>query len=157
MLKLKLQYSCPGNPSDRGAWWATGQGVTKSRTQLSNYITTIYQWDNIAQTSVKYIKLFLGLSYKWNWSSNTLSTWCEELTHLKRPWCWERLKAGREGDDRGWDGWMASFTRWKWVWANSGNWWWTGRPGVLQSMGLHRVRRDWPDWPEHFSVYNHRG
>ena len=56
---------------------------------------------------------------------------------LKRPWCWERLKAGREGDDRGWDGWMASLTQWTWVWVNFGNWWWTGRPGMLQSMGSH--------------------
>ena len=62
---------------------------------------------------------------------NTLATWCEELTHWKRPWCWERLKAGGEGDDRGWDGWMASLIRWTWVWVNSGSWWWTGRPGVL--------------------------
>ena len=71
-----------------------------------------------------------------------LATWCEELTHLKRPWCWERLKA-REGADREWDGWMASPTQWTWVWVNSGSWWWTGRPGVLQSMGLQRVRHDW--------------
>ena len=61
----------------------------------------------------------------------------------KRPWCWERLKAGGEGDDRRWDGWMASPTWWTWVWASSGSWWWTGRPGVLQSMGLQRVRHDW--------------
>ena len=60
----------------------------------------------------------------------------EELTHLKRPWCRERLKAGGEGDDREWDGWMASLTQWTWVWVNSGSWWWTGRPGVLQSLGL---------------------
>ena len=60
---------------------------------------------------------------------NTLATWCKELTHLKRPWCCERLKAGGEGDDRGWDGWMASLTQWTWAWASSGNWWWTGRPG----------------------------
>ena len=57
---------------------------------------------------------------------NTLATWCEELTRLKRPWCWERLKAEGEGDDRGWDGWMASQTQWTWVWINSGSWWWTG-------------------------------
>ena len=54
--------------------------------------------------------------------TDTLATWCEELTHLKRPWCWERLKAGGEGDDRGWDGWMASPTQWTWVWVNSGSW-----------------------------------
>ena len=71
------------------------------------------------------------------------SHWCKELTHLKRPWCWERLKEGGEGDDRGWDGWMASPTRWTWVWVSSRSWWWTGRPGVLQSMGSQRVTHDW--------------
>ena len=71
------------------------------------------------------------------------STWCEELTHLKRPWCWERLKAGGEGDDRGWDGWMAKPTQWTWVWVNSRSRWWTGSPHVLQSMGSERVRHDW--------------
>ena len=54
-------------------------------------------------------------------NSNTLATWCEELTHLKRPWCWERLRAGGEGDDRRWDGWMASLTQWTWVWVSSGD------------------------------------
>ena len=57
------------------------------------------------------------------------------VTHLKRPWCWERLRAGGEGDHRGWDGWMASPTQWPWVWVNSGSWWWTGRPGMLRFMG----------------------
>ena len=71
-----------------------------------------------------------------------LATWCEELTHLKRPWCWERLKVEGEGDWR-WDGWMASPTQWTWVWASSGRWWRAGKPGVLQSMGLQRVRHDW--------------
>ena len=66
------------------------------------------------------------------------TTWWEELTQLKRPWCWERLKAGGEGDDRGWDGWMASPTQWTWVWVPSGSWW-TGRPGVLRSLGSRRV------------------
>ena len=74
----------------------------------------------------------------WSWNSNSLATWCEELTHLKRPWCWERLKAVAEGDDR-WEGWMASPTQWTWVCVNSGSWWWTGRPGVLQSMGSRRA------------------
>ena len=73
----------------------------------------------------------------------TLATWCEVLTHWKRPWCWERLEAGREGDDRGWDGWIASLTRWTWVWASSRWWWWTGRPGMLQSMGLNWVGHNW--------------
>ena len=61
----------------------------------------------------------------------------------KRPWCWERLKVGGERDDRGWDGWMASQTRLTWAWISSGSWWWTGKPGMLQSMGLQRVRHDW--------------
>ena len=65
----------------------------------------------------------------------------------KKPWCWERLKAGGEGDNRGLDGWMASLTQKTWVWVNSRDWWWTGRPGVLQSMGLQS--RTWiSDWTE---------
>ena len=80
----------------------------------------------------------------WSWSSNTLATWCEELTYWKRPWCWwERLKAGGKGDNRGWDGWMVSLTRWTWVWASSRSWWWTGKPAVLQSMGSQRVGHNW--------------
>ena len=85
----------------------------------------------------------------WSWDSNTLATWCEELTHWKRPFCWEGLGAGGEWDDRGWDGWMASPTRWTWVWVNSGSWWWTWRPGVLRFMGLQTVGHDWAteqDW-----------
>ena len=68
---------------------------------------------------------------------------CEELTHWKSLWCWEGLWAGGEGDDRGWDGWMASLTQWTWVWVNSGSWWWTGRPGVLRFMGSQRVGHNW--------------
>ena len=71
------------------------------------------------------------------------ATSCEELTHWKRLWCWEGLGAGGEGDDRGWDGWMASLTRWMWGWVNSRSWWWTGRPGVLRFMGSQRVGHDW--------------
>ena len=90
-----------------------------------------------------------------SWNSNTLATWCEELTHLKRPWCWEKLKVEGEGDDRGWNGWMASLTQWTWVWVNSGSWWWTGRPGVLHSMGLQRVGHDWTtelNWTEERTI-----
>ena len=88
----------------------------------------------------------LGVYWKgwcWGWNSNTLTTSWEELTHCKRPWCWEGVGAGGEGDDRGWDGWMASLTRWTWVSVNSGSWWWIGRPGVLGFMGSQRVRHDW--------------
>ena len=69
------------------------------------------------------------------------------MTHWKR----QGLGAGGEGDDREWDGWMASLTRWTWVWVNSGSWWWTGRPGVLQFMGSQRVGHDWAtelNWSE---------
>ena len=79
----------------------------------------------------------------WSWISDTLGTWGEELTHSKRPWCWERLRAGGVGDDRGWDGWMTSPTWWTKVWVDSGSWWWTGRPGVLWFMGSQRVGHDW--------------
>ena len=90
-------------------------------------------------------KSVLNIHWKdwyWSWNSNTLATW-SELTHFKRPWCWKRLKVGEEGDDRGWDGWMASLTRWAWIWLNSGCWCWTGKPGVLQSVGSQRVGHDW--------------
>ena len=85
------------------------------------------------------------------WNSSTLATSFEELIHRKRLWRWEGLGAGGKGDDRGWDGWMASLTRWMWVWVNSGSWWWTGRPGVMWFMGLQRVRHDWStelNWTE---------
>ena len=79
----------------------------------------------------------------WSWNSNTLATWWKELNHLKRPWCWERLKAGGEGDNRGWDGWTASSTQWTWVCISSRSWQWTVRPGILQPMGLQRLGHDW--------------
>ena len=91
-------------------------------------------------------EISLGVHWKdwcWSWNCNTLATWCEELTHLKRPWCWERLRAGGEGDNRGWDGWMASLTQWTWVWVNYRSWWWTGRPGVLRFTGLQTIGHDW--------------
>ena len=86
---------------------------------------------------------FLWREWFWLWNSSTLATSCEELTHCKRLWCWEGLGAGGEGDDRGWDGWMASLTWWAWVWVNSRSWWWTGRPGLLRFVGLQSVGRDW--------------
>ena len=105
--------------------------------------------------SPSYWKSVLNIHWKdwcWSWNCKNLAIWCEELTHLKRPWCWERLKAEGEGDDRGWDGWMASPTQWTWVWVNSRSWWWTGTPDVLQSMGSQRIGRywatelNWTDW-----------
>ena len=96
------------------------------------------------QTSQSKRKPTLNIHWKdWSWNSNTLATWCKELTHWKRPWWWERLRAGGEGDDRGWDDWVASLTQWTWVLVDSGSWWWTERPGMLQYMGLQRVWHDW--------------
>ena len=99
---------------------------------------------------------FLWKEWCWSWNSSNLATSCEELTHWKRLWCWEGLGARGEGDDRGWDGWMASLTWWTWVWVSSGSWWWTGRPGMLQSMGSQRVGHDWAtelNWTEDLSEY----
>ena len=76
---------------------------------------------------------------------------------FKRPWCWEGLWAGGEGDDRGWDGWMASPTRWTWVWVNSRSWWWTWRPGVLWFMGSQTVGHDWVNelnWTELYKKWS---
>ena len=98
-----------------------------------------------------------GIHWKdwcWGWNSNTFATSCKELTYWKRPWCWEPLGAGGEGDYRGWDGWMASRTQCTWVWVNSRSWWWTGRPGVLGFMALQRVGHDWAtelNWTEQFT------
>ena len=84
-------------------------------------------------------RLILKLQY--------LAVWCEKLTHYKRAWCWQRLKAGGEGNDRVQDGWLASLTQWTWVWVNSGSWWWTGRSGVLWFMGLKESdTTEWLNW-----------
>ena len=109
---------------EKDSWEFLGlQGEQTSQSERKSVLTS--HWNN----------------WCWSLNSSTLATWKEELTHLKRPWCWERLKAGRERDGRGWDSWMASLT-W-WTWANSRNCWWTGKSGVLQSMGSQRVRHDW--------------
>ena len=106
-------------------------------------------WESLGQqrdqTSQYSRKLTLNIHWKnwcWSWSSNTLATWLEEPTNWKRPWCRERLRAWGEVGDRGWDSWMASSIQWTWTWANSGTWWGTGRPGMLQSMGLQRMGHD---------------
>ena len=121
---------------------------------LLNYGVGEDSWESLGQqgdpTSPSSRKSVLNIQWKdwcWSWSANTLATWYEELTYWKRPWCWERLKAGGEGDDRGWDGWMASPTRWTWVWVSSGSWRWTGKPGMLQSTGSQSWiwLRDWTE------------
>ena len=127
---------------------------------LSKYLWTqwntvhcrfIYTNENLKWTQMSNIRGVLWREWCWSWSSSTLATSCEELTHWKRLWCWEGLGAVGERDDWGWDGWTASRTRWTWVWVNSGRWWWTGRPGVLRFMGSQRVGHDWAtelNWTE---------
>ena len=119
-------------------------------------------WESLGQqgdpTSPSSGKSVLNIYWKdwcWSWNPNILTTGCEELTHWKRPWCWERLRVWGEGDDRGWDGWMTSLTQWTWVWINSRSWWWAGRPVMLQSMGLQRVRNNWAtelNWTDTYSM-----
>ena len=101
-------------------------------------------------TSPSWRRSVLGVHWKdwcWNWISNTLATWCEELTR------WERMKAGGEGDDRGWDGWMASPTWWTWVWVSCGSWWWTGSLVCCSSWGSQRFAQDWATEPHWRSFY----
>ena len=100
---------------------------------------------------LQHLKLKLKLQH-----AEALDIRCKELTHWKRPWWWERLRAEGEGDDRGWDGWMASLAQWTWVWASSGRQWRIGKPGELQSIGLQRVGHDWttillPIWLTQYS------
>ena len=135
MLKLKLQYF----------------GHLKQRTDAFELWCWILRVPWIARRSNQSVLKeispdFHWKDWSWSWSSNTLATWWEELTHWKRPWCWGRLKAGKEGDDRGRYGWMASLTWWTWIWASSRSWWWTGKPGVLQSMGVAKSWTWLSDW-----------
>ena len=113
--------------------------LAQKHTSLANWTVNLIRftgWENFWGTSRSPVATYCH---------QRLNVWpsCEELTPWKRLWCWEGLGAGGEGDDRGWDGSMASLTRWTWVWVNSGSWWWTGRPGVLRFMGSQRVRHDW--------------
>ena len=108
-----------------------------------------HSWESLGlqgdPTCKSYRKSVLSIYWKdwcWSWNCNLLATWCEELTHWERPRCWERLKAGG-GDCRRWDGWMASATQWTSIWVGSGSWWWTGKPGVRESLGLQRVGHNW--------------
>ena len=117
-------YSFPS-----GHVWMCELGYTESWV-LKNWCFWMWSWRRLFRVpwtarrpsqSILKSWVFIGRTDCWSWNSNSLATWCEELTHLKRLWCWERLKVGGEGDDRGWDGWMASPTQWTWVWVDSGS------------------------------------
>ena len=133
--------------------WAIKKADTEELLLL-NYRVGEDSWETLGlqgdQTSQYSRRSVLNIHWKdwwWSWSSNTMATWCEELIHWKRPWCWERLKARGERDDRGWDGWLALPTQWTWVWVSFGTLWWTGNLGVLQFMGLYKSdMTEWLNW-----------
>ena len=93
----------------------------------------------LKEISPEYLLEGLMLKLKLQYSGHLM----RRADSFEKTWCWERLRARREGDDRGWDSWMASPTQWTWVWVDSGSWWWTGRPGMLWSMGSQRVGYNW--------------
>ena len=117
------------------------RGLLLGRKVMTNLDNIFKSRDITLPTKVHLVKAMVFPVVMYGCESWTLKK--AELTHWKRLWCWEGLGAGWEGDDRGWDGWMASPTWQMWVWVNSGSWWWTGRPGVLQFMGSQRVGHDW--------------
>ena len=133
MIFLVVMYGCES--------WVIKK-LSAEELMLLNCGVVEDSWESLGlqgdQSSQSWRKSTLDIYWEdcyWSWSSNTLATWFEELTHQKRPWCWERLRSERHG-------WMASPTQWTWVWAGSGRWWRTGKPGVLQSMGSQRVGYD---------------
>ena len=153
-----LQYSCLENPMDRGAWWAAVHGVAKSQARLNDFTFNFHFHaleKEMATHSCSCLEnprdggawwaAVYGVAQNQTWlkrlsSSSSLEKFFRVRVKL---WCWERPKAEGEGDDSGQDGWMASSTQCIWVWASSGRWGRTGKPGVPQSMGSERVRHDW--------------
>ena len=124
--------------------------LSAEKLMLLNYGVGEDSWESLGlevdPTSPSWRRSVLGVHWKdwcWSWNSNTLATPFEELTHWKRPWCWEGLGTGGEGENRGWNRWMQSPTRCTWVWLNTRSWWWTGRPCVLLFMGSQRVGHNW--------------
>ena len=106
-----------------------------SKKSILEWSTEKISWESLRQQGDQTRKSTLSIHWKdwyWSWSSNTLATWFEELTHRERHWCWERVKAAEEEGNKGWDGWMASAIQRTWTWVNSGRWWRTVRPGMLK-------------------------
>ena len=122
-------------PHPSWSWGRDGQSLMDPEKESHKSHSSVSRHSGLGSV---FYRLYFFLTH----GSNTWAIWCEELTHWKRPWCWERLRAGGEGGNRGWDGWMASLTQWTWVWANPKRWWRTGKPGLLQSMGSQRLGLD---------------
>ena len=151
---LEPEWVLPPGKQSNMSWWSPcrcGKRPSSTECICLGQWKTIFKfcfghtlWIICISDCISWRKSVLDVHWKdWCWSSNTLTTCCEGLIHWKRPWCWERLKAGGEGDDRGWDGSVASPTRWTWVWASSRSWWWTRKPGMLQSMGSQKAGHNW--------------
>ena len=143
---LDCEETQPVIPKGNQSWVFIESWTMKKAKRWRIDAFELWCWRRLLRVPWTARRLVLSVHWKdwcWSWNSNTLATWCKELTHLKRPWCWERLRARGDGSEREWDGWMASLTQWTWVWVNSGSWWWTGRPDMLLSLGSQRVRHDW--------------
>ena len=145
---VPLQQRCSrtlGVCTDPSLFWSPPPpGFHASGTSPSGLYTSVtFLVQSFLATPHKLVPAFHHCYYLLRYSGGFFGHLMEELTHLKRLWCWERSKAGGERGDRGWDGWMASLTWWTWVWASSRSWWWIGKPGNLQFMGSQRVRYDW--------------
>ena len=154
-IKKQRHYFANKGPSSQGYGFSSGyeSWTIKKAERRRTDAFELWCWRRLlrapwtARRSNQSILMEISPEYSleglmWSWNSNTLAIWCKELSHCKRPWCWERLRAGGEKDDRGWDSWMASPAPQTWVWVHSRSWWWTGRSGVLQSMGSQRIRHN---------------
>ena len=152
----ELQPHFLGQGGYAHTWWVERRAGSSDCTEHFSHSGPRQVRSQPMKSSTEPLKAQLSLSALWEWllvhtNMTLLMVLSEELAHWKRPQCWERLRAGGEGDDRGWDGWMASPTQWTSVCVDSGSWWWTGRPGVLQFMGSQRVGHDWAtelNWTE---------
>ena len=145
-LKLNIQKTKIMASGPISSWQIDGETMDRLH---------FLEWSPFSPSERKPVLNIHWKDWCWSWGSNTLATWCKELTHWKRPWCWERLRVGGEGTTE--DEMVGSImTQWTWVWVNSDSWWWTERPGVLQSMESQRVRHDWVtelNWTEQ-NVFN---
>ena len=139
-----FMYGCESWTIKKAEWWRINRCFWTAVLEKTLGVPWIARRSNqsiLKEISLKYSLGGLMLKLKLQYFGHRM--W--RTDSLEKTLKWERLKAGGEGGHRGWDGWMASPTQWTWVWVNSGSWWWTGRLGVLQSMGSQRVRHDWTD------------
>ena len=145
MIFWVVIYGCDNCTVKSGKWWRIDAfELWCWRTLLRvPWTTRRFNQSILKEISPEYSLEGLMLKLKLQYFGHLMATWCEELTHLKRFWCWERVKAGGEEDNRDWDGWKSSPTQWTRVWVNTRSWWWMGRPGMLQSMGSQRVEHYW--------------